>query len=104
MKHFPLAAALLLVCASSVFPQGDSSGSGYRVDNFDFINGVRIAAPPPQTSSLTKSRRGKMRSAVYSANAGTINAIIDDRMAEIKASSSLEGFTTGNASIDSFIV
>ncbi len=45
-----------------------------------------------------------MRGARYSANAGTINALINDRMAEIKGSTLLGGFTTGNASIDSFIL
>ena len=103
MKHFPLTAALLIVCASSVFSQSSSGGS-YRVDNFDFINGVRIATPSTRAMSSTMSRRGKMRGAGQPANAGSINAIIDDRMAEIKASDSLEGFTTGNPSIDSFIV
>src|SRR6266550_5727633 len=102
MKHFPLTAALLLFCASSVFCQSDLGGS-YRVDNFDFINGVRIAAPT-QASSSTKSRRGKIRGAGQPANAGEINAIINDRMAQINGRDSLGGFTTGNASVDSFIV
>jgi hypothetical protein len=101
MKHFPLTAALVLVCFSSVFSQSGSGGS-YRVDNFDFINGVRIAAPPSRPTSSNLSRRGKTRGA--GASAGAINAIIDDRMAEIKGTNSLAGFTTGNASIDNFIV
>lgn len=104
MKHSLLIAALLLVCASSVFPQSVSGGSGYRVDNFDFVNAVRVAAPPPLASSAIKVRRGKMRGAGYSANAASINAIIDDRMSEIKGSTSMGAFTTGNASIDGFIV
>ena len=99
MKHFPLTVALLLACASSVFPQGDSGGSNYRVDNFDF--GVRIANPPSPASS-TKSGRGKMRGAA--ANPGTIHTIINNRMAEINGTSSLGGLTTGNSSIDNFIV
>src|SRR6266850_745546 len=103
MKHFPLTAALLIVCASTVFSQ-NSSGGSYRVDNFDFINGVRIAAPPTRATSSTMSRRGKMRGAGQPANAGAINAIIDDRMAEIEGNKSLGGFTSGNSSIDSFIV
>ena len=103
MKHFPLALALLLAGASSVLPQSSSGGS-YRVDNFDFINGVRIATPPTQATSSTMSRRGKMRSPEQSANAGAISAIINDRMAEINGSNPLGGFTTGNANIDSFIV
>jgi soluble lytic murein transglycosylase-like protein len=103
MKHFPLFAALLIVCASSVFSQSSSGGS-YRVDNFDFINGVRIAAAPTRPTSSTLSRRGKMRGAGQSATAGAIHAIIDDQMAEIESNNSLGGFTTGNSSIDSFIV
>lgn len=104
MKHSLLIAALLLVCASSVFPQGGSGGSSYRVDNFDFVNAVRIMTPPPAASSPMKMRRGKLRSPGYSASAGSINAIINKRMAEIKSNNSMGGFTTGNASIDSFIV
>ena len=45
-----------------------------------------------------------MRGAGQPANAGAINAIINERMAEINGSDSLGGFTTGNASVDSFIV
>jgi hypothetical protein len=104
MKHFPLTAAIVLVCASSVFPQGDSGGSSYRVDNFDFRNGVRIATPPTQPTSSAKSRRGKTRELDHSASAGSINAIINNRMAEIRGANSLDGFTTGNTSIDSYIL
>lgn len=50
-----------------------------------------------------KLRRGKVGGG-YSASAGTINAIIDEKMAEIKGNGSMGGFTTGNASIDSYIV
>ena len=50
-----------------------------------------------------KLRRGKTGGG-YSANAGTINAIIDEKMAEIKGNGSMGGFTTGNSSIDSYIV
>ncbi|HVQ36483.1 MAG TPA: lytic transglycosylase domain-containing protein [Pyrinomonadaceae bacterium] len=100
MKHFPFIAALLLLSAASVFSQ---SGSSYRVDNFDFVNAVRIAAPPPPAATPLK-RRGKMRSAGYSASPGTINAIINERMSEIKGATSMGGFTTGNATIDGFIV
>jgi soluble lytic murein transglycosylase-like protein len=103
MKQFIPITAILLVCASAVFSQSSSSGS-YRIDNFDFANAVRIAAPPVQPLPPTKTRRGKMRGAAYSASAGAINTIINDRMAELSVSNSLDGFTTGNASIDGYIV
>jgi soluble lytic murein transglycosylase-like protein len=101
MKHLLLIPALFFVCASSVFAQ---SGSSYRVDNFDFVNAVRIAAPPPLVASPMKLRRSKVRGSGYSANTASINAIINDRMSEIKGNDSMGGFTTGNASIDNFIV
>jgi soluble lytic murein transglycosylase-like protein len=104
MKHFPLIAAFILVCASAVFPQGNAGSSTYRLDNFDFVSGVRIAQPLPQPSSSPKSRRGRIRGAAPAASAGAINAIINDRMAEISGSNPLDGFTTGNPSIDSYIL
>jgi hypothetical protein len=104
MKHFPLTVALLLFCVSSVFAQGNSGGSGYRIDNFDFTSGVRIATPPIQPTSSPKSRRGKTRDLNHSASASSINAIINDRMSEIRGTNPLDGFTTGNASIDSYIL
>lgn len=104
MKHSLLIAALLLVCASSVFPQGGTGGSNYRVDNFDFVNAVRVMTPTPAASSGAKLRRGKSRNAGYSASAGSINAIINDRMAEITGTNPMGGFTTGNPGIDSLIV
>jgi len=45
-----------------------------------------------------------MRGARSAASAGTINAIINARMADIQSSYSLDGFTTGDANIDSFII
>jgi soluble lytic murein transglycosylase-like protein len=100
MKTFCLVAALLLVSATSALGQTTAS---YRIDNFDFVNGIRLEAPPAQVISSKASRR-KLRRATPSASAESINAIINTKMAEIRGASSLGGYTTGNATVDSFIV
>jgi soluble lytic murein transglycosylase-like protein len=99
MKKLTLFVALLLLSAPAAFAQNTA---GYRFDNFDFANGVRVetpAAPTPLKPSRKKNRRGG-----YAASAESINAIINTRMAEIKGSNSLSGYTTGTSSVDSLIV
>jgi soluble lytic murein transglycosylase-like protein len=99
MKKLTLAALLLLVSTAAALGQTPVS---YRVDNFDFANGIRLAAPAPQLPPAKASRR-KLR-VTNSASGESINAIINTRMAEITGNSSLGGYTTGNASVDSYIV
>jgi soluble lytic murein transglycosylase-like protein len=99
MKKLTLSGALLLLSAAAAFAQ---TTSGYRFDNFDFANGVRLEtppAPPPTKVSGKQPRRGN-----YAASADSINAIINTRMAEIKGATSLGGYTTGNSNVDSLIV
>ncbi len=100
MKKFTLTAAVLFVSAASALGQ---SGLSYRVDNFDFANGIKLEKPQQQVLSSKASRR-KLRRTAPSASAESINAIINTRMAEIKGPSSLGGYTTGNPTVDSFIV
>lgn len=100
MKKLSLTAALLLVSATAALGQTTLS---YRVDNFDFVNGIRVEMPPPLLAP-SKFSRNKLRRAAPSASAESINAIINTRMAEIKGDSSLGGYTTGNRTVDSFIV
>ncbi len=97
MKKFTVTAVLLFVSAASALGQTTAS---YRVDNFDFVSGIRVETPP-QVAPSKISRRKLRRSA---ASAASINAIINTRMAEIKGANSLGGYTTGNATVDSFIV
>lgn len=75
------------------------SGAGYTFDNFDFASGVRIELPPvpiPRTGSK-KGRRGSIggvQPTLLSYSSGVA----------MTASRSLDGFTTGDAKIDSMIV
>jgi hypothetical protein len=96
MKNFHLAIGLLVVSTMPVFAQ---SGSTYRVDNFDFENGVRIQTPPARTTASKSGRRLSANSNNYSVSAKSLK-----RPTTINLSSSLSGYTTGNTSIDQLII
>ncbi|HKP45897.1 MAG TPA: lytic transglycosylase domain-containing protein [Pyrinomonadaceae bacterium] len=76
--------ASIIVSVSLVSAHGQTSA--YRVDNFDLGSGIRIEAP---AVAATKRAGGRMKAA----HATTINL-----------SSSLSGFTTGDTSVDNFII
>ena len=102
MKKFLLVAALLLVSALSVFAQSRMGGSGYRVDNFDFANGVRIETPPPAVRPSRQLRKGRLVTSTnfnYSASSMPLS-----RPTSMNLAGSLSGFTTGDANIDNFIL
>src|ERR1044072_3719175 len=95
MKKFPLMFILMLVAALPAMAQG-----GYRFDNIDV--GVHIETVPT-TATLTPTK--KARSTAKNAHTRPAStAYIRTSVAEMTASKSLDGFTTGDPKIDSFIV
>jgi hypothetical protein len=97
MTKLPPIVALLFVFTSVAL------GQGYRADNFDFATGISLKTPSPQTT-LVKTPRTRRGGAHHSASAAAIHSIIDQKMADIGISNSLGGYTTGSATVDSFIV
>lgn len=97
MKKFTLVAALLIASAASALAQGAS----YTIDNFDFANGVRIETPRLQASKRP-ARRAKLTASKELTR--LIESNVLERMSDINTSNSLGGFTTGNATVDGFIV
>jgi soluble lytic murein transglycosylase-like protein len=97
MKNFPLALAIMLLSAFSVFGQ---SGA-YRVDNFDFANAIKIDTPPPAAKPLVKQRGKRLVTARNFDYAPSNLPLV--RTTSINVSS-LSGFTTGDANIDGYIV
>lgn len=84
--------AAILFLALSCLGQDTSS---YRVDNFDFENGVRVElpqAPPPR--GRRSPRTFKLLSREYSGA----------QIPAAELSTSLEGFTTGNRAFDTLIL
>jgi transglycosylase-like protein with SLT domain len=100
MKTLSLSVALIFFSGLSAHAQ---SGSAYRVDNFDFATGIKLETPRTQVASL-KQPQNKRGGAHHSASATAINTIIEQKMTDIRVSSSLGGYTTGNSAVDSFIV
>ena len=100
MKNFLLATAIFLLSAFPVFAQSENNGSGYRVDNFDFAGAVRVQLPAPPPAR--KLRRGTVSIQAevnrYIANASLTSAT------SINSTGSLSGFTTGDATVDSYIL
>jgi soluble lytic murein transglycosylase-like protein len=103
MKKISFIFALLLLYAATVTAQT----AGYRFDNFDTTNGVRIesvkttaALPPSKTvrPTLKEIKAGEKASLRPAAL-----VYMRPRAVEMAAGKSLDGFTTGDAKIDSFI-
>jgi hypothetical protein len=100
MKKFPLAAAFFLISALTVFAQNESSGRSYRVDNFDLASGVRIELPPP--SPAKKLRRGRVLTSTALGNTRSSTPLT--RTTSMDWTGTLSGFTTGDATVDSYIL
>ena len=95
MKNFPLLAVIFLLSAFPVFAQAQSGTPAYRVDNFDLASGVRIELPPPPPSK--KFRHGRVPTATNVDDSPT-------RTTNMNWAGTLSGFTTGDATVDSYIL
>ncbi len=103
MKTFLFAAVLLIACSIMISAQTGQTEGPYRIDNFDFANGVRFEPPPaPPVGSPKKGRFRKLttsRNLAYSRSNTPLT-----RLTNMNVGTSLEGFTTGNSAVDNFIV
>jgi Transglycosylase SLT domain len=105
MKKFPLLCLCALACAVPALAQNN-----YRYDNFDTSNGIRIAAvkttaalpPSGAVRPIAKAigpLEGRVARPVPALYAPPLHAAPPMRI-----STSLNGFTTGDAKVDAFIV
>ena len=78
-----------------------ASAQSYQVDNFDFANAVRIQTPPEpvKKASPTAKKLTKIRNYTYTPPAGALVELTSKPL-----NPSLGEFTTGSATVDSFIV
>ena len=100
MKIFLLTAALFLITALPAFAQSESSGPSYRVDNFD-LSVVHIELPPPPPAK--KLHRGRVLTSSTNLDHSSSSTPLS-RTTNINWAGSLSGFTTGNATVDSYIL
>jgi soluble lytic murein transglycosylase-like protein len=104
MKKFPLLCLLALACAAPALAQ-----NVYRYDNFDVRDGVRIetvettASLPPAGAVRLSAKTGL---SINKKNAHSKPTLYTPSsvMTMPGISNSLNGFTTGDASVDSFII
>ena len=99
MKTLFLTLGLTLTSAATGLAQ---SSSPYRVDNFDLVGVVKVETPAPPPSSRKAGPRRKLTTSsnlIYSASNTPLT-----QLTSLNISGSLEGFTTGDATVDSFIV
>jgi soluble lytic murein transglycosylase-like protein len=99
MTKLALVAFILITAAVPAIAQ---SGAAYTIDNFDFANGVRIETP-----RVEPIKRGVRRSRLNVSRTNQAPLIDNNtivRLNEGYASTALSGFTTGNSTIDGFIV
>lgn len=101
MKNFPLLAILVLVSALPALAQNQSDTPSYRVDNFDLASGVRIETPAPP---LASKKFGKSRVLTSNNSARLSSNLSPARVTNMNASGALGGFTTGDATVDSYII
>ena len=112
MKKLSLLLALPVWAALGVGSVLAQTRAGYMMDNFDLRNGVRVEVPPlpPPPAPLPVAKRAKgvkepkvRATAIVTPVAPTAKY---DHTYGVKmaAESSLDGFTTGDAAIDSYIV
>jgi soluble lytic murein transglycosylase-like protein len=96
MKKLALA---LTITLGWVLPTLAQTGSAYRFDNFDFANGVRVETSPLPAKRGKRAARPGGESADAKTNPGPMT-----RLTSMAVSRSLESFTTGDKSVDNFIV
>ena len=101
MKTLTLVVVVLLASAASALAQ---SSTGYTIDNFDFANGVRVETTPHPMSSKRSLRKSRLSVSQELKRASLIESDIRERMVDINTNNALSGFTTGNSTVDSFIV
>jgi len=100
MKTPLLIIALLLTGAATGMAQ---TPANYQVDNFDFAAGVKVQLPPPPAQASKRSSRARKLTStgnlVYTPSDAPLT-----QLTSLNVSGSLDGFTTGDTTVDGFIV
>jgi hypothetical protein len=109
-SSFPCALLLctlaLLSCATLATAQ---TGARYHHDNFDIEGGVRVVPEPtpvPRNAAIGKAKEGKRSMTAFEEANVRIKPTVYARPTNtipMSANSSLAGFTTGDAKVDSYI-
>lgn len=97
-------ALVALVLFTSAVPTLAQSSTPYLIDNFDFVNGVRIETPSVRQPARTPRRLTRPTALRVPNQALLIDSNTFTNSNDSNATNALSGFTTGNAAVDAFIV
>src|SRR5688572_10262170 len=101
-KFLPILAVLIFSCWS-VSAQSNYDAGARQVDNFDFANAVRIETPPEPVKKALPApgpkKLTRIRNFTYKPPAGALIELTSKSL-----NPSLGEFTTGNSTVDTFIV
>ena len=106
-RTFPFIVVLVIFTAPAVFAQN----TAYSFDNFDTPNGIKIQEAPRSQPLVVKTAPASKRSGVASAATDATQPATSVQRTSLSfepvttgsVSSSLRGFTTGNAQVDGYI-
>jgi soluble lytic murein transglycosylase-like protein len=101
-SFFALTFALALILGSALTAAAQAGNRQF--DNFDFANGIRIEKPP-QTAPPKERRMGRKGVLSSAESANSPRTLIERTSMPVGGvSTSLDGFTTGDALVDGLIV
>jgi soluble lytic murein transglycosylase-like protein len=100
MKKFPLLCALIIFSSLQVAAQSKFS---YRFDNFDTREGVRVEVPT-QPTPARRNKRLKLTARVVESGVQPSASYASSESLSMAVAKSLDGFSTGDTTIDRFIV
>ena len=108
MKKIPAAFVLFLLPYLSASAQQAGPGS-YRFDNFDVPDGVRVETPAQVVPAARPNKRLKLTARAVPADVSSAQPSTAPRPSaapslQMAAGTALEGFSTGDANVDRFIV
>ncbi|MCA1566676.1 MAG: lytic transglycosylase domain-containing protein [Acidobacteria bacterium] len=111
MKKFPLPFVALAFVAACATLSTAQTGARYHHDNFDIAGGVRVAPEPipAPAAAASKTRNGArpltpFERANISVKPTAYAAVRPTASRPMYAGATLDGFTTGDAKVDSYIV
>ena len=111
MKKLSPLVSFTICAALYALPVAGQNFNGYTIDNFDIRNGVRVELPPlpppapaPQNVSVKDSKAKKIKARPTAIAQPTTTKYAHPYGMQMADGISLEGYTTGNPLIDSYIV
>ena len=108
--RFPWIILLIAIVGPSAFAQS----SAYAFDNFDVVGGVKVHTDPSKSPTASAKRAPRSARSIAISNVAPVEAaetsmllkptaLILEPTNVMSVASSLRGFTTGNAQVDSYI-